>query len=85
MGLHPTMARSMAADRMRDRHRAAERHRSTVWSDRRSPEGPGRPRRRPRTVTRHTGQILIALGLRLTGEDRARLSLARRGTGHSTV
>jgi hypothetical protein len=85
MGLHPAMAEQLVADRMRDRRREAERHRSASVNIDGSAEVAGTAPRRPRAVTRLAGQLLIAIGLRLTGDDRAGLTLTHSGTGHSTA
>ena len=79
MGLHPAMSEPMAADRMRDRRRAADRRRS----DRATvPSGPaGHTPRRRRAVSVRAGQLLIAAGLRLAGDDRATLALPGQTSG----
>jgi hypothetical protein len=80
------MAQSMAADRMRDRHREAAQRRSLPSATDPPAGRPAGPGRRPtRGVSRRTGLILIALGRRLTGEDPAGLALVHRDAGHSTA
>jgi hypothetical protein len=79
------MAEQLAADRMRDRHRAAERHRSRTRAGGSPPEVAAPIHRQRRVVARYAGQILIALGQRLAGDDRAGASLAGHGTRRSTA
>ena len=85
MGLYPALAEQLAADRMHDRRREAERHRSASADIDGSAEVAETAPRRTRAVTRLAGQLLIAIGLRLTGDDRAGLTLTRSGTGHSAA
>jgi hypothetical protein len=94
MAPHPWMTEQLAMDRMRDHRQSAEQHRTLSMSA----AGPSRTERGPtgrgqaglgksmwHSVSRRTGQLLIAVGRRLAGDDAPGLTieLARREAGHS--